>query len=289
MLAARRGSTIGEPPMRVLRLVLPAILFAALFPVEFATAAGALLAHRAVYDLDLGEASEKSGVTGVAGRIVYEFTGSQCEGYSTNYRFVSQMNVQETQRMNDYQMTTFEDGEGKSFDFVTKFFVDDGLDKETKGSASIDPKGMAVKLQKPQSETLELPATRFPTQHMIELIEKAKAGENFYETSIFDGSDDADKIMTTTVVIGKKTQPSADDPEIPALKSLKSEPYWPVSIAYFDLSKDDGEELPDYAISFKLYENGFTRDLTMSYGEFSIKARLVGLDLLDSKDPCKQK
>ncbi len=274
--------------MRASRLVLPAILFATVFPIEFASAAGALLAHRAVYDLDLGEASEKSGVTGVAGRIVYEFTGSRCEGYSTNYRFVSQMNVEETQRMNDYQMTTYEDGEGKSFDFVTKFFVDDGLDKETKGSASIHGKGLAVKLQKPQAETVDLPTTHFPTQHMIELIEKAKAGENFYETSIFDGSDDANKVMTTTVVIGKKTTPSANDPELPALKSLQSAPYWPVSIAYFDLSKDDGEEVPDYAISFKLYDNGFTRDLTMSYGEFSIKAKLVGLDLLDSKDTCKK-
>lgn len=274
--------------MRALRLVLPALVLATVFPVEFAGAAGALLAHRAVYDLDLGEASEKSGVTGVAGRIVYEFTGSRCEGYSTNYRFVSQMNVQETQRMNDYQMTTYEDGEGKSFDFVTKFFVDDGLDKETKGSASIDASSMAVKLQKPSAETLSLPATRFPTQHMIELIEKAKAGENFYETTIYDGSDDANKVMTTTVVIGKKTTPAADDPELPALETLKSEPYWPVSIAYFDLSKE-GEEVPDYAISFKLYENGFTRDLTMSYGDFSIKAKLVDLDLLESKDPCRAK
>ena len=274
--------------MSALRLVLPSVLLATVFPIEFASAAGALLAHRAVYDLDLGEASEKSGVTAVAGRIVYEFTGSRCEGYSTNYRFVSQMSVEETQRMNDYQMTTFEDGEGKSFDFVTKFFVDDGLDKETKGSASIDTEGMAVKLQKPQATTVELPATRFPTQHMIELIDKAKAGENFYETSIFDGSDDANKVMTTTVVIGRKTTPAANDPELPALKTLKSEPYWPVSIAYFDLSKDDGEEVPDYAISFKLYDNGFTRDLTMSYGEFSIKAKLVGLDLLDSKDRCGQ-
>ncbi|MCO5163431.1 MAG: cell envelope integrity EipB family protein [Mesorhizobium sp.] len=274
--------------MSALRLVLPSVLLATVFPIEFASAAGALLAHRAVYDLDLGEASEKSGVTAVAGRIVYEFTGSRCEGYSTNYRFVSQMSVEETQRMNDYQMTTFEDGEGKSFDFVTKFFVDDGLDKETKGSAAIDAEGLAVKLQKPQATTVELPATRFPTQHMIELIDKAKAGENFYETSIFDGSDDANKVMTTTVVIGRKTTPAANDPELPALKTLKSEPYWPVSIAYFDLSKDDGEEVPDYAISFKLYDNGFTRDLTMSYGEFSIKAKLVGLDLLDSKDRCGQ-
>lgn len=269
--------------MRVSRLILPAVLALSAFP---QIASAALLAHRAVYDLDLGEATEKSGVVGVAGRIVYEFKGSACEGYSTNYRFVSQMTLQEAEKMNDYQITTFEEGDGKTFNFVTKFFIDDQLDKETKGSAQIDGQGVDVELQKPTAESIELPKTQFPTQHMIELIDKAKAGENFYETTIFDGSDDADKVMTTTVIIGKKTKTVESDPEFPALKSLRDESYWPVSIAYFDLSKEDGEETPDYSISFKLYENGFTRDLVMSYGEFSIKAKLVGLDVIDQKQSC---
>ena len=268
--------------MRLARISLASIAFATLLSTT-AFAAPGLLAHRAVYDLDLGEANEKSGVVGIAGRIVYEFTGNACEGYSTNYRFVSQMTLQESQRTNDYQITTFEDGDGKGFNFVTKFFVDDKLDKETKGSASVDDKKLDVELQKPDAEQVELPRSQFPTQHMLELIEKAKSGENFYETTIFDGSDEADKVMTTTVIIGKKTQSDTSDPEYKALKSLQSESYWPVSIAYFDLSDEDGEEVPDYSISFKLYDNGFTRDLVMSYGEFSIKAKLVGLDLIDQK------
>ncbi|MDP3895149.1 MAG: cell envelope integrity EipB family protein [Mesorhizobium sp.] len=273
--------------MSASRYVLPAVLLATLFPVEFATAASALLAHRAVYDLDLGEASEKSGVTGLSGRIVYEFNGSACEGYSTNYRFVTRMDMRETQRLNDYQITTFEEGDGKAFEFVTKFFVDQQLDKETKGSAMLDGNGVDVSLQKPAASEIELPLSQFPTQHMIELIGKAKEGENFYETTMFDGSDNADKVMTTTVVIGKKTASAENDPERPALKSLVAEPYWPVSIAYFDLAKHDGEEVPEYAISFKLHENGFTRDLVMSYGEFSIKAKLVDLDILESKSSCQ--
>jgi len=263
--------------------LMPVVVALAILP---QAASANLLAHRAVYDLDLGDATEKSGVVGVAGRIVYEFKGSSCEDYSTNYRLFSQMTLQEAEKMNDYQITTFEDGDGKAFNFVTKFFVDDQLDKETKGSAQIVGEGLDVKLQKPSAESIELPKTQFPTQHMIELIDKAKAGENFYETTIFDGSDDANKVMTTTVIIGKKTKSSETDPEYAALKSLKDESYWPVSIAYFDLSKQDGEEVPDYSISFKLYDNGFTRDLVMSYGDFSIKAKLVGLDVIDQKQTC---
>jgi len=271
--------------MRLTRLIAPAFIVLALSPVS---ASASLLAHRAIYDLDLGEATEKSGVVGIAGRIVYEFTGSACEGYSTNYRFVSQMTLQEAQKMNDYQITSFEEGDGKGFNFVTKFFIDDQLDKETKGSAQLSASNTEVELQKPASEKIELPASQFPTQHMIELIEKAKSGENFYETTIFDGSDDANKVMTTTVIIGKKAQTPETDPEYKALATLQGASYWPVSIAYFDLSKEDGEELPDYSISFKLYDNGFTRDLVMSYGEFSIKAKLVGLDVIDQKQTCSQ-
>ena len=33
-------------------------------------------------------------------------------------------------------------------------------------------------------------------------------GENFYETNLFDGSEDADKAMTTTVIVGKKAETS---------------------------------------------------------------------------------
>ena len=48
--------------------------------------------------------------------------------------------------------------------------------------------------------------TQFPTQHLVELIDKAEKGETFYETSLFDGSEDADKVMTTTVIVGKHEQ-----------------------------------------------------------------------------------
>jgi len=40
-------------------------------------------------------------------------------------------------------------------------------------------------------------------------------------------------------------------------------------------------------MSFKLYENGITRDLTMDYGDFSLEGSLVKLELLKTQqDPC---
>lgn len=274
--------------MRMTRL-LPVLAIATLFPANFAWATGALLAHRAVYDLDLGEASERSGVVGIAGRIVYEFKGSPCEGYSTNYRFVSRMNLGETQRMNDYRIVTFEKGDGTGFDFESEFFIDDRLDKATRGSAAKGGDRLDVTLEAPAAGSVTLDASHFPTQHMVELIGKAQAGENFYETSIFDGSDGGDKVMTTTVVIGKLTSPNGNDPELPAMEPLAKDGYWPVSMAYFDMSKQDGDEVPTYAIRFKLHENGFMRDLYMDYGDFSMKGRLVQLKVLDQPQTCEPK
>ena len=249
-----------------------------------------LASHRAVYDLALDKASDKSGITSLTGRMVYEFSGSPCEGYTTNFRYVTRINTEETSRLTDQQTSTFEDNSGKIFNFVTKSFVDQDLDKEVKGTATRGSGGTTVKLVKPQKADLELQQSQFPTEHLVELLGKAEHGEHFYDTSLFDGSDNADRVMATTVVIGKRTETKADDPEYAALGSLKNDRYWPVTIAYFDTTGDKASEmLPTYSISLKLHDNGITRDLLMDYGDFSVKGRLVDLAVFEPhEDKCKK-
>ncbi|CDX18042.1 conserved exported hypothetical protein [Mesorhizobium sp. ORS 3324] len=272
--------------MRVTRLFLSAALLSTAIPMAPAFAVPALQAHRAVYDLTLNKASDRSGITGISGRMVYEFNGSPCEGYTVKFRFVTQIVTNENTRLTDQQTTTFEDAEGKTFSFVTKSFVDQNLDKEVKGMATREPKGLKVDIDKPEKSTLELAATQFPTQHLVELIGKAEKGESFYQTNLFDGSEDANKVMTTTVVVGKKTEADKSDPEAPALAKLATDKYWPVDIAYFDDTDKSGEEIPEYRISFKLHENGITRDLVMDYGDFSMTGKLVNLSLFEQTKPC---
>lgn len=273
--------------MRASRLALLALLSSSVFSAAPALAGTPLVSHRAVYDLVLDKASDQSGITGLAGRMVYEFNGSPCEGYTVKFRFVTQIDTGENTRLTDQQTTTFEDAEGKTFSFVTKSFVDQNLEREVKGTATREKAGLKVDIEKPEKNSLELGPTQFPTQHLVELIDKARSGETFYETNLFDGSEDADKVMTTTVVVGKKTDASKTDPELPALKSLAKDKYWPVDIAYFDESKSDGEDMPEYRISFKLHENGLTRDLVMDYGDFSMTGKLVNLSVFDQ--PKQQK
>ncbi|MEW9835785.1 cell envelope integrity EipB family protein [Mesorhizobium marinum] len=272
--------------MRIARLVLAAI-FAA--PVSAAVAMP-LAQHRAVYDLRLTASSEGSGITGITGRMVYEIRGSACDGYTVRFRYVTESSTRDASQITDQQTTTFEDGEGKQFNFATKSYTDQNLDKELRGSATREPDGVKIQIDKPESKSFELHPTQFPTQHLVDLIARARNGETFYETSIFDGSEDADKAMTTTVVVGKPAITRSNDPELKALASLATEKYWPVDIAYFDEATEGGEETPDYRISFKLYENGLTRDLDMDYGDFTIHGQLVDLAVFapDAKSTCNK-
>lgn len=251
-------------------------------------AATALAPHRAVYDLALDQASDRSGITGLSGRMVYEFNGSACDGYTVTFRFVTRIDTSDSSRVTDQQTTTFEEGGGESFTFLTRSYVDQALDTELRGTARLAGDDTVVALERPERKEMKLDRSRFPTQHLIELLSRAEAGETFYETTIFDGSEDADKVMSTTVIIGRETAPNAGDPEATALATLDDDAYRPVDIAYFDLDDDEptGEELPVYRISFKLHESGVTRDLVMDYGDFSMTGRLVDLAMFEPAEPC---
>ena len=263
--------------MRATRLVSLILAMPAMLSPAFAQMP--LAPHRAVYDLTLDKASERSGITEIKGRMVYEFGGSACDGYTVNFRFVTQIDTRDSSRVTDQQTTTYESADGKEFNFLTKTFVDQQQEKQLRGTATIDDDQTLVELAEPDPVTVELPASQFPTEHVVEMLGKAREGTNFYETTLFDGSDDADTIMTTSVVIDKPAALAAGAPDRAALGALADDRFWPVEVAYFGGVSEGGEELPKYRISFKLHENGMTRDLTMDYGEFSIRGQLVDLNL----------
>lgn len=249
--------------------------------------ASMLAPHRAVYDLELKESSDRSGIQGLKGRMVYEFNGSACEGFTTTFRYVTKISTGEDDRLTDQQTTTFESGDGKEFRFLTKSFVDDKLDTETRGTATGSNEGLQVAVTKPQEANYKLDKSFFPTTHLLDMIGRAEKGERFYEAQIFDGTDEADRTLTTTVIIGDRNKAANEGDDKAVAQSLEKDGYFPVSVSYFDEKSEGGAEVPTYQIGFKLYENGVTRDLVMDYGDFSMTGKLVDLKLYDAPD-CKQ-
>src|ERR1700733_5525799 len=95
-----------------------------------------LVPHRAVYDLTLGESRGNSQVVGVRGRILYDFAGNACDGYSLQFRQVSELDSGEGKTTtSDLRSTTWEGGDAKNFKFASQNFLDKNLIDSVDGPA----------------------------------------------------------------------------------------------------------------------------------------------------------
>lgn len=245
-----------------------------------ASALNGLVAHRAIYDVKLLESTDRSGIRAMNGRIVYEFIGSACEGFAVKFRFVSRIDTGRKSYVTDQRTTTFENVKEGNLRFVTRSYVNDKFEKEVKGSAKLTNSGTDIALAKPESRKVQLGKAIFMTEHLANVIEKAKSGERFFIADVFDGSDNGDELMATTTVIGNQSKKVTEGLS-KALEPLKDKQSWPVSISYFSLlDEKKGESLPIYRVSFDLFENGISSDLEMHYKDYSLKGKLSGLEIL---------
>jgi hypothetical protein len=263
-------------------------------PVTVAAAPGApastttLVPHRAVYDLKLLRSRGKRSLEGVRGRILYDFSGSACDGYALQFRQVSELDSGEGKvALSDLRATTWEDGTAKNFRFNSQNFVDQRAVDSVDGLAERDSDKVEVKLAKPKPKAFGLDKDMvFPTEHMRLIIEAARAGKTLLELPVYDGSESGEKIYSTLTVIGHEIAPDQKVPTDAAagkseLAGLKR---WPVTISYFDqaVKQTEGEQTPVYAIGFELYENGISRALTLDYGDFVVAGEMSQLEVKDA-------
>jgi len=247
------------------------------------------LPHRAVYDLSLKEASERSGINAMTGRIVYELTGSACEGYAARYRYSTRIYMNGKVLDNDQHSTVFESADGKRFDFITQYYLNGQREQNLRGKAMRNDKGIRVELSKPDARNVELGQALFMNQHLIKIVKAARAGQTFLTKRVFDGSDNGDQLVDTNAVIGKAKHNvgiRAGEPS-DIKQKFADRLAWPVSVSYFKTGKvvGGGERLPSYQVSFLLYEDGVSRDLTMRYDDYSLNAVLTKIEYLKS-EPC---
>jgi EipB-like len=259
---------------------------------DSATAPIALVPHRAIYDLSLGTTRANSQLIGVRGRILYDFGGSACQGYSLEFRQVSELDSGEGKvSTSDLRSTTWEGADAKSFKFTSQNFVDESLVDSVDGHAEREATKTAVALEKPQPKSLSLaPGVVFPTEHMVRVIRAARSGQTVLSFPVYDGSETGDKVFDTLTVIGHEIKPDErnHDDAAAAEPKLASVPRWPVTVSYFERgkAKNDAEQTPAYAISFELYANGISRALALDYNNFVIDGKLASLDIKDAT-PCR--
>lgn len=242
-----------------------------------------LVSHRAVYDISLVEAEDATSISDVSGRMVYELTGSECDGYAVQYRFVTRLGEKDgTSAVTDFRVTTFEEADGSSFSFASSNFVNNNKVDEVRGVANRKNNKIAVDLTVPEEEDMTFPGSAvFPSQQFEKLINAAMGGEKIVQHLVFDGSEQGKEVFDATSLIGAQGSLSdSEKDDLLSVDELAKSPFWPVTISYFDLGAT-GELLPNYVTSFDMHDNGISRNITMDYGDMILKADLTQLDVLD--------
>ncbi len=221
-----------------------------------------------------------------SGLIAYEFRGSSCEGYASNFRQLTELQRAEGgQVASEINAVSFEDGDAKSLRFEINTQAGGATQPAISGSAARDENGVIdVNLIKPGKEKVDIGRDiLFPTQHVERIIATAKQGGRVLEARVFDGSDTGKKVYSTLAIIGVERKGASADSEVAAkLADLRR---WPVTISYFNEVNKDAS--PDYTMSFDLYENGVSGSLKLDYGTFALTAKLKKLDWLQNS-PCSQ-
>ena len=253
------------------RCALAATLAAgAVAPQANATAAGnGLLSHRAIYRLSLADSDRESALTRVRGGLVLEWRAT-CDGWLSQQRlgFVAEAG-EGPGFAYDVRFSSWESLDRTQLLFTMRSFDGSNLQEEFRGSAKLDAPGapgtVSYTLPKPEQEPLPA-GTIFPTEHVVDLIDAARAGEQVLSRQVFDGSGE-DALTRATAVIGQAKTSS--------LPGGDSETVWPISVAYFPLDGDDA--LPQFEIAFDLSPGGVLNDLRLNYGDFTLKADLETL------------
>lgn len=269
------------------RLFRPVLVGIALFGAGFATPALALVplaGYLAVHDLSLAPGGDAGGISG---RIVTEFSGSECAGYTTKLRYVTQTTSEEgDSQVDDSRSTTFETAGGR-FEFTNENYSNDELVDRSVGTAERKDDGIVVTLTEPAAKTFTLARdVVFPTEQVSQVIEAARAGKKFLSVDLYDGSEAGETLFNTAAVIGTASTATDDlgDETAIAAAGFAGMRHWPVTISYFD-QQGQSDLTPAYTMSLVVYENGVFRDIKLDYGKFALVGKLTRLELRPAS-PC---
>jgi hypothetical protein len=257
-----------------------------------AAAGVSFLPHQALYELSLVKSRGSTTINSARGRILYNFSGSACEGYTSDFRQVSELDAGEGKvTLSDLRSTSWEDATGKSYRFKIDARMNDGDSKPVDGIAERTGDHITVKLKQPEAKTFTIDgAVVFPTEQIRRIIEAAREGKSLLELTVYDGSENGEKIYNTLTVIGKPIpgDRGIGEPDASTTSDMmKTLTRWPITVSYFDrdAKTKEGEETPIYAMSFELYENGVSRSLVLDYNDFVIAGAMGKFDVHDAK-PC---
>ena len=240
-----------------------------------------LAPYVAVYDLRLLRARRASGIVSANGRIVSTLEGG-CEGWGSQTRMVVDYVFRRRgEKLSDSRNTSWEAADGSAFRYTASRRVNGVVESETRLTASrggTDARAaVKVRFALPRRKVTELPeGTLFPQQATKALIKAALAGKQHFRYMGYEGFENGRARLVTAVIGAPDNRPKPEK-----LKSLRA---WPVALAYYPAMKNGlmsqaSFGLPEYEMSFRLFENGVIDRVTLRFTNFTLTGRLARLEL----------
>ncbi|MEO1264415.1 MAG: DUF1849 family protein, partial [Pseudomonadota bacterium] len=194
--------------------------------------------------------------------------------------------------LSDMRSSFKEDAASRKFSFESENYRDERRAERTVGTAERSNAGggdINLKITMPRTKSKSFSGdVLFPVAHSIALLKAAQSGERIFSSKVFDGSEQGEKVFTTTAALGPKLEPGHNAALTPKgdFASLDTVPAWPVSLSYFEADNGKrGDNVPSYELSFLFFENGVSRKLLIDYGAFAIRGTLSKLEMLEAT-PC---
>lgn len=243
--------------------------------------------HKALYDIKMKSKSSDSKLVDISGQMLFEWR-QECEAWVTDhhftldYQYINAPNALITSDFSNYETL-----DGELMNFVARRAHDDKVFQELRGYASVhtDTNLKKAIYSKPEGKEVVLSEeVMFPSEHTVKLINKARTGESFFVSDVFDGSDE-EGLITINTFIGERVNAMAQtEPSTQIDPALINTPGWKMRLAFFPKETELVEA--DYEMSIVLHDNGVISDIEIEYKDFSIAQELVAIERLDSDENC---
>ena len=238
-----------------------------------------LLSHKATYILNI-ENIKNSFLEGGQGQTFFEIQ-EVCDGWKVREDYVLMYELPNKKSAKSYSsFTTFENKNSTkhSFQLIEKSDLNGETDYQ--GFVEKNRNNISGSIIKNSIKKLSFnKKTLFPLEHLQKVIEKAKKGQNIFNSDVFFGNEESNQIKTVSTFISKKKQANIHNN-----KDFSKIMVWPIKIAFY--SKNENKTKPDYEISLELDEVGVVYSYKVNYGDFEVKAKLKDFKVIE-KQVCK--
>lgn len=237
--------------------------------------------HRALYTMSLATAKNSSNITGVSGRMIFEWS-DDCEGWAVQQHLQLRFAYAEGDESDvNSAVLSWEAKDGSRYNFNVRRITNGKETERYRGRATVDGDGGLVKYAVPQDKTDKtlVEKTLYPSAHTKLILEKALEGEQFFTRRVFDGSDEDGESDVSAFISAPVDKPKQEGMSETLLQSpLLQAKTWPVRLAFFKPDSETGES--DYEMDLMLQENGVARSMRIDYGDFSVTGELSSIEPL---------